>query len=355
MADEKRPPENASDDSASKEEKATPEQQAALTGKAPSGSSSSGTTVPAASGDPSAKEPARSQPSTETSAPTAQPPGGTSPAVGDPAKGPSTSDAEKAARIAEARAKAAAAKQAAGAKPSPPQPGASPAAAGAGAPKPPVKKKEEGPKPVDASNHALVRKLRERVDGAVVEATEFVRQLSIQVARERIAEVCEALRHDSETPFDYLSDLTAVHFPERLDAPFEVVYNLYSIEANERVRLKVRTTAEEGVETVSGVWPTANWMEREVYDLFGIRFRNHPDLRRLLLPPDWEGHPLRKEYPLEFMENEWTARHLPEFTDVQREQLEQRRNYGLEELSLIEERRVREIFRAGKEILAKDK
>jgi NADH-quinone oxidoreductase subunit C len=258
-------------------------------------------------------------------------------------------DAEKAAKIAEARAKAAAAKQAAGVKPTPAQPVA------AGAPKAPVKKKEEGPKPTDASSHPLVKKLRQKLDGAVTEATEFVGQLSVQVERGRIIEVCELLRRDAETPFNYLSDLTAVHFPARLDAPFEVVYQLYSIAANERVRLRVRTSAEEGVETVSSVWPTANWMEREVYDLFGITFRNHPDLRRLLLPSDWEGHPLRKEYPLEFMENEWTARHLPEFTDVQREQLEQRRNYGLEELSMIEERRAREIFRAGKEILAKDK
>jgi NADH-quinone oxidoreductase subunit C len=292
----------------------------------------------------------------ETPAPGKQPPGGASPAVGDPLKSPSQADAEKAARIAEARAKAAAAKQAAGAKPAPPQPagGAAPPAA-AGAPKAPVKKKEEGPKPTDASQHALVKKIQERLDGALLEATEFIGQLSVRIERGQLLEVCDFLKRDAETPFNYLSDLTAVHFPERLDAPFEVVYNLYSIQANERVRLKVRTTAEEGVETVSAIWPTANWMEREVYDLFGIVFRNHPDLRRLLLPPDWEGHPLRKEYPLEFIENEWTTRHLPEFTAVQREQLQQRRNYGLEELSMIEERRVREIFRAGKEILSKDK
>lgn len=353
MADENRPPDDAPKDTASKEEKTTPEREAALTGKAPSGSSTSGTTVPASSEDPSSTQPASPSPSAETSASGAQPPGGASPAVGDPLQGPSQSDAEKAAKIAAARAKAAAAKQAAGVKPSPAQPaGATPAA---GAPKAPVKKKEEGPKPVDASNHALVKKLREAVDGAVLEATEFVGQLSIRIERASLIAVCDFLLHDAEMPFNYLSDLTAVHFPVDMDAPFEVVYNIYSISANERVRLKVRTNAEEGVETVSGIWPTANWMEREVYDLFGIPFRNHPDLRRLLLPPDWEGHPLRKEYPLEFIENEWTAKHLPEFTDVQREQLEQRRNYGLEELSLIEERRARDIFRAGKEILAKDK
>ena len=283
--------------------------------------------------------------------PTADDTGKEKPPASDSARAVSEADAERAAKLAEAKARAAAAKQAAGARPAATTPpGAAPAA-----PKAPVKKKEEGPKPTDASNHPLVKRLRERFQAAVIEATEFVGQLSVRIERERIAEVCDFLKRDAEMPFNYLSDLTCVHYPEREDAPFEVVYNLYSIAANERVRLKVRTGDAEGVETVSGVWPTANWMEREVYDLFGVQFLHHPDLRRLLLPPDWEGHPFRKEYPLEFIENEWTARHLPEFTDVQREQLEQRRNYGLEEFSMIEERRAREIFRAGKEILSKDK
>ncbi|MGH9902055.1 MAG: NADH-quinone oxidoreductase subunit C, partial [Pyrinomonadaceae bacterium] len=269
-------------------------------------------------------------------------------------KSPSQSDLEKAARIAEAKARATAAKEAASAKvPATPTPGggAAPTTAGAGAPKAPVKKKEEEPKPSDASAHPLVKRLRERLDGAVTEAFTFLGQLSLRVAPPRVVEVCEALRRDADTPFDYLSDLTCVHYPERADAPFEVVYNLYSMKANERVRLKAAVEEGGGVETVTGVWPAANWMEREVYDLFGVRFKNHPDLRRLLLPPDWEGHPLRKDYPLEFMENNWTTKHLPEFTGVQREQLEQRRAYGLEMLSTPNERRVREIFRAGKEVM----
>ena len=225
----------------------------------------------------------------------------------------------------------------------------------AGAPKPPVKKKEEGPKPTDAGNHPLVQKLKTEFGEGIGEASEFIGQLSVYVARERIAAVCDFLRQDEDAPFDYLSDLTCVHYPERVDAPFEVVYNLFSIQTYQRVRLKVRTDDSAGVPTVTTVWPSANWLEREVYDLFGVPFHGHPDLRRLLLPPDWDGHPLRKDYPLEFVENAWTERHLPEMTDVQREQLEQRRAYGLEILSVPQERMMRDIFRGGKEVMPKDK
>jgi NADH-quinone oxidoreductase subunit C len=255
-----------------------------------------------------------------------------------------SADAEKDAQVEAAKARVAAAKEQA-------QKTAAPAP---GAPKAPVKKKEEGPKPVDASGHPLVKKLRDRFDGAVTEATEFLGQLSVRIERSRIVEVCDALKRDEDTPFNYLSDLTCVHYPDQREAPFEVVYNLYSIPANQRVRLKVSVNGE-GVESVTSVWPSADWLEREVYDLFGVVFRNHPDLRRILLPPDWEGHPLRKDYPLEFVENRWTENHLPEFTEVQREQLEQRRVYGLEILSVPQEREVRELFKSGKEVMPKDK
>jgi NADH-quinone oxidoreductase subunit C len=387
----------------------TPESQAALTGKAPSGSSTSGTTVPASTGaaEKSPAPPPRpgpaAPPSNETpeekkarlerviaeakarkeaaaAAAAAQaeggdaqaftgggeappPPGGKSPEVGDPLKGPSQADLERAAKIAEAKARAAAAKEAAAAKSPAAPPGVekspAPAAAkpappaGAGIPKPPVKKKDEGPKPVESPDHPLFKRLRERFGDAVEGAYTFVNQLSIHVKAESIVEVCKALRDDAETPFDYLSDLTCVHWPEREDAPFEVVYNLYSISKNVRVRLKA-AAGEAGIDSVTSVWPTANWMEREAYDLFGVGFNRHPDLRRLLLPKDWDGHPLRKDYPLEFMENEWTTRHLPEFTEVQREQLAQRRAYGLEILQTPDERRIREIFRDGRDPLPKE-
>ena len=255
-----------------------------------------------------------------------------------------SADAEKDAQVEAAKARITAAKEAAQKAAAPP----------AGAPKPPVKKKEEGPKPVDASNHPLVKRLRERFADAVGDASEFLGQLSIHIGRENVVAVCNALRTDAQAPFDYLSDLTCVHWPDNREAPFEVIYNLYSISKNERVRLKVATNGE-GVDSVTSIWPAAEWPEREVYDLFGVVFHNHPDLRRILLPPDWEGHPLRKDYPLEFIENAWTERHLPEFTDVQREQVEQRRTYGLEILSVPQEREVRELFRSGKEVMPKDK
>lgn len=253
-----------------------------------------------------------------------------------------SADAEKDAQVEAAKARVVAAKEAA-------QKTAAP-----GAPKPPVKKKEEGPKPVDASAHPLVIRLREKFAEAVLEATEFLGQLSVRIDPASIVEICRALRDDAATRFNYLSDLTCAHYPDNRAAPFEVIYNLYSISANERVRLKAAVNGE-GIESVTGIWPSADWPEREVFDLFGVKFRGHPDLRRILLPPDWEGHPLRKDYPLEFVENRWTEDHLPEFTDVQKEQLEQRRTYGLEMLSIPQEREVRELFKNGKEVMPKDK
>ena len=251
-------------------------------------------------------------------------------------------DEEKAAMVEQAKSRVAAVKESLAEQP-----------AAAGAPKPPVKKKEEGPKPTDASGHPLIKKLKSKFGEAIGDASEFIGQLSVTVDGQRIVEICDFLKRDKETPFNYLSDLTCVHYPDRWDAPFEIVYNLFSIESNERIRLKVRT--DETVETVTGVWPAANWLEREVFDLFGVRFNNHPDPRRLLLPPDWEGHPMRKDYPLEFVENAWTKEHLPVMSDVEVEQLQQRRAYGLEILSVPQERLMRDIFRGGKEVMPKDK
>jgi len=266
------------------------------------------------------------------------------PSVIPPAGELAGADAEKAAMVEQAKSRVAAVKESLAGQPAAP-----------GAPKPPVKKKEEGPKPTDAAAHPFVEKLKAQFGEAIGEALEFIGQLSVTVDGARIVEICDFLKRDEETSFNYLSDLTCVHYPDRRDAPFEVVYNLFSISSNERVRLKVRTSEALAVESVTSVWPAANWLEREVFDLFGIRFHNHPDLRRLLLPPDWEGYPLRKDFPLEFVENAWTAKHLPEMSDVEMEQLQQRRAYGLEILSVPQERLMREIFRGGKEVMPKDK
>ena len=264
------------------------------------------------------------------------------PSVIPPAGELAGADAEKAAMVEQAKSRVAAVKESLAEQP-----------AAAGAPKPPVKKKEEGPKPTDASGHVLVKKLKAQFGEAIGDAVEFIGQLSVTVDGARIVQICDFLRLDEEVGFDYLSDLTCVHYPDRREAPFEIVYNLFSITSNERIRLKVRTAG--AVDSVKGVWPAANWLEREVFDLFGVRFTNHPDLRRLLLPPDWQGFPMRKDYPLEFVENTWTEEHLPVMSDVEMEQLQQRRVYGLEILSVPQERLMREIFRGGKEVMPKDK
>jgi NADH-quinone oxidoreductase subunit C len=121
-------------------------------------------------------------------------------------------------------------------------------------------------------------------------------ELALEIAPERIVAVCRYLKEREQ--FVRLSAVTAVDWYPA-EPRFEVVYLLHSIARNERLRLKCRVGGERPeIDSVTGVWRAANWYEREVFDLFGVRFRNHPDLRRLLMPEDWEGHPLRKDYPV---------------------------------------------------------
>jgi NADH-quinone oxidoreductase subunit C len=137
-------------------------------------------------------------------------------------------------------------------------------------------------------------------DSVVVEGVKFDRdELTIYVGRESIREACALLRDDPACPFNYLSDITCVDwYPQ--EPRFEMVYHLLSIPKKERVRLKVKLEGgSPALESLTSVWPGANYFEREVFDLFGVRFSGHPYLRRLLMPEDWEGHPLRKDYPVE--------------------------------------------------------
>ena len=148
------------------------------------------------------------------------------------------------------------------------------------------------------SHPALARLLD--TNASAVEGTKFDRdELTIWVDKGSIREVCAILRDDPACPFNYLSDLTCVDwYPS--EPRLEVVYHLLSISNKERVRLKVRLSGSSpSIESVTSVWPSANFYEREVFDLFGVRFTGHPNLKRIMMPDDWEGHPLRKDYPVE--------------------------------------------------------
>ena len=124
-------------------------------------------------------------------------------------------------------------------------------------------------------------------------------EMTIYVERSAIREASALLRDDANCPFNLLSDVTAVDWYPA-EPRFEVIYHLFSIRNKERVRLKVRLNSDmTAVDSVTSVWPAANYFEREVFDLFGVRFNGHPYLRRIMMPEDWEGHPLRKDYPVE--------------------------------------------------------
>lgn len=146
-------------------------------------------------------------------------------------------------------------------------------------------------------NRITVEKLKQKFLNSILKIVEFRNELTIVLRKEDIVPICQFLRDDPELSFNFLSDLCGADWLERKPR-FDVAYNLYSIEKNHRVRLKVRVDDGEAIPSVTSVWSTANWHEREVFDMFGIRFEGHPDLRRILMPEDWEGHPLRKDFPL---------------------------------------------------------
>jgi NADH-quinone oxidoreductase subunit C len=150
----------------------------------------------------------------------------------------------------------------------------------------------------EAASHAVVERLREWNAAAVAEAAEYRGEWTVVVPREHLGAAAEFLCQTAGLAFTFLSDLSGVdRYP--MEPRFEVNYHLVSILRRERLRLKVKVAGmNPAVPSVVAVWPTANWHEREVWDLFGIRFEGHPDLRRILMPEDWEGHPLRKDYPV---------------------------------------------------------
>jgi NADH-quinone oxidoreductase subunit C len=124
-------------------------------------------------------------------------------------------------------------------------------------------------------------------------------EMTIVIERSSIREACALLRDDAGTAYNFLSDITCVDWYPT-EPRFEVIYHLLSISKKERVRLKVKLdSGSTALESLTLVWPGANYFEREVFDLFGIRFNGHPYMRRILMPEDWEGHPLRKDYPVE--------------------------------------------------------
>jgi NADH-quinone oxidoreductase subunit C len=230
-------------------------------------------------GDPSAAKPSGAE-----SEPAPKPPSAAAP-PSEPAQPVATPTAPPAA----AKPAAPPAKPAAPAAPRPPA-----------APPPP----KEGPVPLD---NDLVKRYKERFGNAILEAWIDRKQAILVVAGEQLAEIATYSRDDEK--FDWLSDLTAVDWPKR-EKRFDIVLNMYSLEKNERLRLKVQASAEERVPSVQGVWATANWEEREVYDMFGVVFEGHPELKRILMPDEWQGYPLRKDYDILTQDTAWVRENL---------------------------------------------
>jgi len=152
---------------------------------------------------------------------------------------------------------------------------------------------------------AIAKQIKQQFPDAVEEISEFRGEVTLRVDKAAIVEMLTYCRDAEGLDFKMLSDVAGVdYWPE--DPRFAVNYVLYSLRFNHTIRLKVYTVEGEAIPTVSGVYPGANWMEREIYDMFGMEFDGHPDQRRILMPFDWTGHPQRKDYPLGYEEVQFT-------------------------------------------------
>ena len=210
---------------------------------------------------------------------------------------PTAPPAETPASGAEAAPASSAAKPA----PAPPKPAAPaakpPAAAHDTKPAPPSGPSDPPP-PAGAEIPPFITALQAAVPGGVEQISFYVGDWTVVVPAAKLLEVGRFLRDTPEAAFDFCSDVTASDWPPRPQR-FDVVYCLFSTRHRKRVRMKVRAGENDPVPSVCSIWPSANWLEREVYDLFGVNFTGHPNRKRILMPDDWQGHPQRKDYPLE--------------------------------------------------------
>jgi len=179
-------------------------------------------------------------------------------------------------------------------------------------PAPPPKKPASGAKPRGPQKEPwtdpLIEALEKTLPDQRVDSYTFLGLRHLVVRRERVTEVLRFLRSNPVEAFDFLSDETATHWPD--DEEFEIVYVLFSFQTHNRVIVKTRVKEWESLDSATSVWPGADWLEREIYDMFGIRFEGHPNLKRILLPEDWVGFPLRKDYDIRLQDVEWVRKHL---------------------------------------------
>ena len=146
---------------------------------------------------------------------------------------------------------------------------------------------------------SYIDRIKSKYPEIIIDSHNFRGEQTITVNKESVSELFKFLRDDPELDFKFLMDLTAVDYLNRKDTRFEVVYHFYSLEHNGRLRIKIPVSEDDcTVDSVSSLWKTANWYEREVWDLYGIKFDDHPDMRRILLYEEFKGHPLRKDYPI---------------------------------------------------------